>query len=1564
MGRSRRSVAPRTDLSVPFMVVTCVVTVVCAWFGVPAGVVCALGLCVSGFMAVRPEFTGPKDVDGYATPVGVEQKKFLRFQFFAQLRWRVFVPNVDWWCGWPVRVSTLVCAGVGGVVFFQPLVLPLENTWVHLVNGVLAYGACCGVTGSLRRYASEFGARPAVTVRDVVEHSPVAWWIIVTVAVLAGVLAGVGVWVWAPYTRVDFVSPWVSVPVAVTVAGVIVNVVVRGRALTRWRELVDQRSMWKPRWESLKLSARLEAYERHGSFQVMTFSARNANDVRQKASKIPAEVGGGETVAVISHPNMGSDGQEIPGTVHPNLFRIVTWPASETPSIEEATEDEQVRLILHSAVWESRWVGMKKWEAHPIVSGVEVIDAPSGQGTVVTFDVPQTVSIVDILDTPKTFELTVGQVRHGFMGAFVPCPEVDGAGQPVVGSQSATRFQYVELPDGESVANPEVSREFVYQWVRVALMRLAVANGGRPAEVTGVENVSGLDGYSAWKVTVEAFIENAMPLPYIDVNFADEFFSGFGADGFVVSRSECVLGLFDVDGFTFTDQAVLDSGKRLTLEDIENAQIKREWSARWTQLFDGNPGKIPTLKPNLRRSAKLADGTKVFQEGFVIRQGHPVKEFFALESKGLLPTVLRAAPFVSLAYVENARSDRPGERHPMGLYVHWAHAQVPTKPDYVTPLDSADQTANKWVLCALLRQGFASAKLADPQVFEVEPLSTVDSRSHLWRVGVRLYGGVTLGDVRRATPIIRRSLGSEYMRVGEGPDSTVNIVIGGVPESVEFERPYATDKLLADLDWEQAFIDAKVVNGEGVTPTLVSFERLEFNDKVMRVTFRLPSGVGVAEVRASVGKLSGATGYGFMQVKEVEGHADRVVIVCAEGNPMPTMVPYDPEFIMSSGVDVIPFGAGLEGEPAVFDIKNNTHLLVLGGQGSGKSVGLQALIVPALMKGLELFVADPIKGAADFQFLRPWSRIFVDEEEDGLFRVAAMLRCVYQLVCERKRVNAEHGAGNYRELPEEVRPSQALVVIDEFTSLVMLEPEPKQSSDPEVEADRELLLARNGARKEIAMFVGKIIREARSAGVSMLLATQKMSNDMLKGLAGMNDVKSNTATLILGKSKDTDRAAAGMVDPYGAPDLGESVPKGRGVFESLSGLEVVQVQFEPGGTDALAGLVGSVRAPIGDGERMDYSGFLRLPEVPDGPAVQALPPEEPVVVEDVGEVSLGDWDLDFGEMTESTEATDVAGGDGTESFETTGTVDGESVSADAVDGDVTESFKTTDVAGDEKTESCETTDTVSAENVSEGETVEPSTVSEPAVPEEPAPMSRASEVAEPAPGVVRRAVVWEFDGVFDTGDTPVDGGMVDEEILQATDLLDTDVHVWLSRNPITDHVCAELGMDEREVADSLTGWLNDHLDVGVVVFVSATCTDIDVNGQFSDVLSRSGRSFLVIPVEGRVEPEQLEQVDVFLGQSDHDPHPRVVELPGSDDEEDVEETETLSAEGEEATTTGTDTETVVPAEPVTEPENTTPDVDTVDVDTFIPDIPTIDTDDMFIPPPAPKAPRKRDNPFA
>jgi S-DNA-T family DNA segregation ATPase FtsK/SpoIIIE len=198
----------------------------------------------------------------------------------------------------------------------------------------------------------------------------------------------------------------------------------------------------------------------------------------------------------------------------------------------------------------------------------------------------------------------------------------------------------------------------------------------------------------------------------------------------------------------------------------------------------------------------------------------------------------------------------------------------------------------------------------------------------------------------------------------------------------------------------------------------------------------------------------------------------------------------------------IPIGKTIEGGVYVEDLAKMPHLLVAGATGSGKSVGVNALIVGLLYAkkpaDLKFVMIDPKKielnGYATL--LNHFSAMPVDAEDPiitDFSQAAAVLRSCEREMELRYDLLAEAGVrgiveyndkfargalvplgGKHRHLP------YLVVIVDELADLMM-------TSAKEVEAP-----------------IARLAQMARAVGIHLVLATQRPSVDVITGLIKAN----------------------------------------------------------------------------------------------------------------------------------------------------------------------------------------------------------------------------------------------------------------------------------------------------------------------------------------------------------------------------------------------------------------------------------------------------------------------------
>jgi len=224
-------------------------------------------------------------------------------------------------------------------------------------------------------------------------------------------------------------------------------------------------------------------------------------------------------------------------------------------------------------------------------------------------------------------------------------------------------------------------------------------------------------------------------------------------------------------------------------------------------------------------------------------------------------------------------------------------------------------------------------------------------------------------------------------------------------------------------------------------------------------------------------------------------------------------------------------GHDISGNPIVVDLAKMPHLLVAGTTGSGKSVGLNAMLLSLLFKSdpenvrfilidpkiLELKVFDGIP-----HLLTPVITDMTDAsnalrwcvaEMDRRYKLMSMMG-VKNLAGFNKKIQTAEKNGKQilnplKELEDEyleVLPS-IVVVVDEFADMMML------------------------VGKKVEHLFARIAQKARAAGIHLILATQRPSVDVITGL-----IKANIPTRI-GFQVSTKIDSRTILDQGGAEQL-------------------------------------------------------------------------------------------------------------------------------------------------------------------------------------------------------------------------------------------------------------------------------------------------------------------------------------------------------------------------------------------------------------------------------------------
>lgn len=180
-------------------------------------------------------------------------------------------------------------------------------------------------------------------------------------------------------------------------------------------------------------------------------------------------------------------------------------------------------------------------------------------------------------------------------------------------------------------------------------------------------------------------------------------------------------------------------------------------------------------------------------------------------------------------------------------------------------------------------------------------------------------------------------------------------------------------------------------------------------------------------------------------------------------------------------------GKDIVGKPFITDLKKLPHLLIAGTTGSGKSVGINAMILSLLYKNspddLRLMMIDP--KMLEFSIYNDIPHLLTPVITKPKEAIVALNNMVYEmerryrLMSETKTKNIE----NYNEKATKEKLEKLpyiVVIIDELADLMMT------------------------SGKDVEHSIARLAQMARASGIHLIVATQRPSVDVVTGLIKAN----------------------------------------------------------------------------------------------------------------------------------------------------------------------------------------------------------------------------------------------------------------------------------------------------------------------------------------------------------------------------------------------------------------------------------------------------------------------------
>lgn len=283
-----------------------------------------------------------------------------------------------------------------------------------------------------------------------------------------------------------------------------------------------------------------------------------------------------------------------------------------------------------------------------------------------------------------------------------------------------------------------------------------------------------------------------------------------------------------------------------------------------------------------------------------------------------------------------------------------------------------------------------------------------------------------------------------------------------------------------------------LINHAGMPPDLLRKRRDKDNARVTVWEFRNQS-IPLQEWEKKRLAIETALGITIVKLTYAKGKSRVLVYAVPAGDDLPEVLKWKDSYLSLDSF-VLVVGESYTG-PVTVNLTHIPHILLGGSTGSGKSVLLKLLLMQALRKGAEVYIAD-FKGGVDFP--KVWHekcRMCFTEEDlcDTLDRLVEELE-------RRKSALKALGCPNidaYNEIAE--RPLQRLIfACDEVAEVLDKTGRSKE--------DKELLA-------QIENRLSTIARLGRAFGIHLILATQRPDANIIPG-----QIKNNMDFRVCGRA--------------------------------------------------------------------------------------------------------------------------------------------------------------------------------------------------------------------------------------------------------------------------------------------------------------------------------------------------------------------------------------------------------------------------------------------------------------
>lgn len=510
--------------------------------------------------------------------------------------------------------------------------------------------------------------------------------------------------------------------------------------------------------------------------------------------------------------------------------------------------------------------------------------------------------------------------------------------------------------------------------------------------------------------------------------------------------------------------------------------------------------------------------------------------------------------------------------------------------------------------------------------------------SAIWRINFMLGNGATVEDLRRKSANIRSDAGASYVLWDwkTANEATIWMCKERIldPKDVRRWRRPLMQKRFIQLALSDSWGVAGVADKSGRTPDVEQMGVLPTNGKVLKVRFRIPSGLSMKNIEGNQEKFLVDANYQYGRIlpraKDAED-AGLYDMILSRVSPFESMVKADWAEARACDEFTFPLGVNDMGETVYWETKATPHIAIMGKSGTGKSSAAMTVVAEALIHGYDIIIIDPSKGANDFaQWAKPKALTFVGEGQ--MRETEAAIRWAHEEMSRRVQLLARLGVSNIKDVSEDLRPKRLLIVFDEYNSYIskISKTTPNPNKDLKIANANAVIDSLNNSIRRTVTDMADIAVQGRSAGISMVLGAQRLRTGDFEKFSNGKAFFATLGRMLLGSDstagvfsnqRESNRLQTSLKGEGG------TIPRGRGLYESADNmLSAVQTWYS-GEQSALAEMFSDIPSPT----PIDLEPFMPAQAEQFGEVkAEDLPvtideEEQTVTEEDIAEAEEVEW---------------------------------------------------------------------------------------------------------------------------------------------------------------------------------------------------------------------------------------------------------------------------------------------------------------------------------------------------